>query len=200
MTKPNGAGNGHAASSETKPKRKRGRPSRYSDKLAVEICRRISLGELLKNICNDEHLPAYSTVMHWLWSDEYEHFARFRHLYAQARAAQADAFLEEAMNAARTANDKDSAAAARVLADTIKWAAARLNPQKYGDVLRHAGHDGGPIKHSVGLEKAITAQQAAERQRARLEGPKDDAIDIEAEEIEVSEPAQPISRQDDNTS
>jgi hypothetical protein len=38
----------------------------YSEALAQEICERISVGELLINICNDEHMPTMRSVNQWL--------------------------------------------------------------------------------------------------------------------------------------
>jgi hypothetical protein len=38
----------------------------YSEPLAIEICERISCGELLINICNDEHLPTTRRFYQWL--------------------------------------------------------------------------------------------------------------------------------------
>jgi hypothetical protein len=38
----------------------------FSEPLAIEICERVSSGELLINICNDEHLPTVRRVTQWL--------------------------------------------------------------------------------------------------------------------------------------
>jgi Bacteriophage Sf6, terminase small subunit-like len=38
----------------------------YSEPLAIEICERISSGELLIVICNDEHMPTVRRVTQWL--------------------------------------------------------------------------------------------------------------------------------------
>jgi hypothetical protein len=38
----------------------------YSEPLAIEICERISSGELLINICADEHMPTVRRVTQWL--------------------------------------------------------------------------------------------------------------------------------------
>ena len=38
----------------------------YSEQLAIEICERISSGELLINICADEHMPTVRRVTQWL--------------------------------------------------------------------------------------------------------------------------------------
>jgi hypothetical protein len=38
----------------------------FSERLAIEICERVSSGELLINICADEHLPTVRRVTQWL--------------------------------------------------------------------------------------------------------------------------------------
>lgn len=38
----------------------------FSEPLAIEICERVSSGELLINICADEHLPSVRRVTQWL--------------------------------------------------------------------------------------------------------------------------------------
>jgi hypothetical protein len=42
----------------------------YSEPLAVEICERISSGELLIDICDDEHMPTVRRVTQWLRQDD----------------------------------------------------------------------------------------------------------------------------------
>jgi len=55
--------------------------------------------------------------------------------WTEARLASADSFADEAL---RTARDSDlDPAHARVLVDTLKWAAAKRNPDHYADRSRH---------------------------------------------------------------
>ena len=49
-------------------KRKKGRPSLYTEVLAAQICRRLAEGETLRAICRDPGMPAISTVMGWLFN------------------------------------------------------------------------------------------------------------------------------------
>lgn len=49
--------------------RSAGRPSAYSIELAEEICRRISIGETLIDVCEDANMPPESTVRGWDWDD-----------------------------------------------------------------------------------------------------------------------------------
>jgi hypothetical protein len=49
----------------------------FSEPLAIEICERISSGELLINICADEHLPTMRRVTQWLReSSEFNHLCK----------------------------------------------------------------------------------------------------------------------------
>ena len=43
--------------------RARGRPSRFSDEISEEICRRLAGGESLRSICRSEAMPHLATVL-----------------------------------------------------------------------------------------------------------------------------------------
>lgn len=51
----------------------KGRPTSYSRELADVICEKLSEGTPLARICDDEAMPAYSTVRRW--EDENEEFS-----------------------------------------------------------------------------------------------------------------------------
>lgn len=42
--------------------RKRGRPSKFTQEIADEICRRLAMGESLRSICRDEGFPTEAAV------------------------------------------------------------------------------------------------------------------------------------------
>ena len=48
----------------------------------------------------------------------------------------------------RTTIDSGMVATMRLRCDNLKWLLAKLYPSQYGDVhqMRHAGHDGGPLR------------------------------------------------------
>lgn len=50
----------------TIPPKRTGRPTKYTDALADEICRRIAEGEMLMQIVRDEHMPERKTVYNWM--------------------------------------------------------------------------------------------------------------------------------------
>ena len=142
-----------------------GRPSDYSPKITTEICIRLGLGESLREICRDEHMPDKSTVMRWLASHQ-----EFRDQYAGAREAQADYFAEEILEIADDGtNDwmerqngdgttyevenREVLNRSRLRVDTRKWLMARMAPKKYGDKITQevTGADGAPLVPIINL-------------------------------------------------
>lgn len=134
----------------------RGRPSKFSQALADEICDRLSKGESLRAICSgdeqtaDGFMPHRATVMRWLESNE-----AFREQYARAREAQADHYVDEMLEIAdspnATVNPKTGEPEVRdpqrdrLRVDTRKWIASRLAPKKYGDKITHANDPDAPM-------------------------------------------------------
>ncbi len=143
--------------------KKTGRPSLYTEALAAKICKRLAEGESLRAICAEKAMPAISTVMGWLFNGKHKDFSE---QYAHARARQADALFDEALDIADDASgywstDKDGTKAldhehvqrSRLRVDTRKWAAGKLAPKRYGDKLQHTGEGGGPIRVRPDLSK-----------------------------------------------
>lgn len=107
-----------------------GRPSKYTPELAELICDRIAAGKTLVSICRPTSMPHRNTVYGWLVADEV-----FSGMYARAKERQADALIDEAMARARRSS-RETAAADRLLVDTLKWAAAKFKPHAYGDKVQ----------------------------------------------------------------
>jgi hypothetical protein len=136
-----------------KPK---GRPSKYSDGLAEEICGLLAEGQSLAEICRRGDMPSQRTVYRWLAADE-----GFRQRYAQARETQADRFADEILEIAddgtndwmeRQQGDETTRVAdhehiqrSRLRVDARKWLMAKLAPKKYGDAVALTGGGGGPL-------------------------------------------------------
>jgi len=134
------------------------RPSRYTLKLADEICERLAEGESLRRICRDEHMPNKATVFRWLGLH-----TSFRDQYARAREAQADALADEILDIAddglndsyeddegNRRTDHDVIARSKLRVDARKWIASKLKPKVYGDRV-----DAEPP--GDGLQKALSA-------------------------------------------
>src|SRR5262245_17453262 len=145
------------------PKRKMGRPSSYTERAAQELCEWIAGGGSLRNWCERPGNPDQRTVRRWLRERE-----EFRLQYARAREDQADAFVDQIVNIADSAQDANLA---RVQIDARKWAAGKLRPKVYGDKAAIEFGDktlnaaGSWIDNIARLSK-LAAQEALQNHRA----------------------------------
>ena len=130
-------------------KKKMGRPTKYTEAIIDEICKRMALGESVRQICRSDHMPERQTVYGWLLDPRYEDFMK---RYEQARILQADAIHDELFDIADdgsndwiereigegrtiTVPDHEYINRSRLRVDTRKWIIARMNPKKYGEKL-----------------------------------------------------------------
>lgn len=138
-------------------RKKTGRPSGYTEKIADDICEWIACGKSLRAYCETQGNPSMSMVLRWLAANE-----SFRARYARAREVQADTLADEILHIANTpqlgvvvterstgteTRHADMIEHRRLQVDARKWLAAKMVPQKYGDrqKLEHSGPDGGEI-------------------------------------------------------
>ena len=110
------------------PRQKKiGAPSSYTQELADEICNRIAIGETLRTIIRDSHIPDRATIYRWLETNE-----SFRDQYTHARSQQADHYFEQIIDESFASHD---AQIGRLRVDALKWVASKMQPKKYGDKL-----------------------------------------------------------------
>ena len=111
----------------------------------------IQTGRSLRQVCGDDGMPHFATVMRWIAAD-----ANFASRYARARTAQADALFDrmEAVEEAVSAGEMDSHAA-RVVLDSMRWRASKLAPKVYGDRL-----DVQVTDQRISISGALQAAQA----------------------------------------
>jgi hypothetical protein len=122
-------------------KRPRGRPSKFTQEIAEEICERLSRGEPLAVICRDVKMPDPSVVWDWTKRDE-----AFSQAIARARVAGFDAIADDCM---AIADDRtDDPASRRVRVETRLKLLAKWDPKRYGDKL--------DLKHSGSVDLEIT--------------------------------------------
>ena len=123
-----------------------GRPSKYSQDLADEICARLSEGQSLRTVCKANDMPARASVFKWLREN-----STFSDQYAKAKQESADAMFEEILDIADDGsndwienNDPDNPGyrtngeniqRSRLRVDTRKWAMSKMKPKKYGDKI-----------------------------------------------------------------
>jgi hypothetical protein len=105
-----------------------GRPSKFTQELADEICNRLSHGETLRSIiASSTHLPERRTIYAWLDAQQ-----DFQLQYKKARAEQADYYAELIVDESFSSHD---AGIGRLRVDALKWAASKMAPKKYGDKI-----------------------------------------------------------------
>jgi hypothetical protein len=117
--------------------------SKYSEKLAAEICKRLSSGEPLRAICRDAHMPHWNSVYNWK-----EARPEFAVRIARARDIGFDAIAEEALSIADTpvagikkekSKDgtktitEDMLGHRKLQVETRLKLLAKWSPQRYGD-------------------------------------------------------------------
>ena len=139
------------------PKHPGGRPTKFSKKLADQICERLADGETLTKICESDRMPSRATIYYWLADGNHKEF--FDN-YRTALDLQVDSWVDEMFDIADDgkndySEDKDGnrivnydhikRSALRV--SLRQWNAARRSPKKYGDrsAVEMSGPNGAPI-------------------------------------------------------
>lgn len=109
----------------TAKKPKMGRPTLFTDELALEICERIANGRSLRSVCLDKDMPAMSTVMDWLNNND-----DFSEQYRRACEDRETTHFEEMLTIAdEVLPETAEVARAKLRIDTRKWVLARMNPK-----------------------------------------------------------------------
>lgn len=130
---------------QTKEVTKMGRPSKYTEELAIEICTRLGLGESLRKICLDERMPSLASVMTWLTKkpEFLEQYTRAREIQAETQFDELIDIVDQPPELSHITNkdgelvevkfDSSYVAWMKLRVDTRKWTAARMAPKKYGE-------------------------------------------------------------------
>jgi len=146
--------------------KKIGRPSKYTPELATEICKRLSEGEPLRQICRDDHMPAWQTIYDWMYRDEAlgENGVGLSRAIARARDLGYDAMAEECLVIADTPkfgqvqhmSDKGSSTTVedmlghrKLQIETRLKLLAKFNPKKYGERVQLTGSKEEPVEVHV---------------------------------------------------
>lgn len=113
----------------TASKPTRGRPTLFTDELALEICERIANGRSLRSVCLDKDMPHMATVMRWIDDN-----SEFCEQYRRACEDRETTHFEEMLTIAdEVLPETAEVARAKLRIDTRKWVLARMNPKKYSD-------------------------------------------------------------------
>jgi len=160
------------ATKQPKAPKKIGRPSKYTPELAAEICERLSDGEPLRQICRDDHMPAWQKIYEWMVRDE-----NLSGAIARARDQGYDAIAEDLLQIADTpimgetetssANGltitrQDMLGHRKLRIETRLKLLAKWNPKKYGDRQILAGDKDSPLEVKADLGVFETMLQTVE--------------------------------------
>lgn len=137
-----------------------GRPTKFNQQLAKEVCTRLATGESLRSICRDDHIPTRQTIHRWIIENAGEvrdgdtiTEEGFYYQYARAKEIAMDELAEIALEVAKTplqakktkykADENgqetretvilDAVDRARLHVDTLKWYVGKVAPKKYGN-------------------------------------------------------------------
>lgn len=116
-----------------------GKPAKYSQELANEICETITTSELgLAHLCEaNPHWPERSKIFKWIAK-----YPDFGHNYRKAKEQQTHIcfeYMHELMNEPHiiidpeTGQHKVDSSLLRLKLDHYKWHVAKLKPKDYGD-------------------------------------------------------------------
>jgi len=133
-------------------KTKVGRPTKYSQELADELCAELAEGKSLRTVCLDNDMPSKQTVFRWLRTNE-----NFCDQYARAKVEAVNAWTDEILDIAddgtndwmtievngvkKRVIDHEAIQRSRLRIDTRKWIASKLVPKKYGNKLDVVSND-----------------------------------------------------------
>lgn len=146
--------------------------SKFSNKLWDEIFDRLGNGETLAGICEDKHIPITDqAVRKRVIQDASGELGR---RYAQARDHGLDRLAEELLKLtrgllSRKGLSSEYVQAMRLHVDTLKWYLCKLAPKRYGDQIRHVGHDGGPIEFVTRLHAGRERVRELQDQRGVID-------------------------------
>jgi hypothetical protein len=150
------------------PKKKTGRPSKYTPEIAQQMCDLLAEGVPLREICRREGFPAWRTVYDWMVRDDAAVAAGggagLSASIARAREVGYDSLAEECLSIADDASndwmerlDKDGNAVGWMLnGDHVQRSKLRIetrlkllakwDPKRFGDRVQLAGDADQPIK------------------------------------------------------
>ena len=104
-----------------------GRPTKYTQELADEICRRLLAGNSLSKVSRDDDMPNRDTIHTWLATH-----TEFSDNYVRACKIRRENRFDDLEEVVDTTEDVQRA---RLKVDVIKWQLSKEEPKKYGDKI-----------------------------------------------------------------
>ncbi len=161
------------------PRKKTGRPSKYTPEIAAEMCRLLAEGVPLREICRREGFPEWRTVYDWMARDDLllDGGAGLSAAIARAREIGQDAIAEQIWLDVNQEPERIlSEGGNRIDSGYVQWQRVRAdiglklltkwNPKRYGDKLNLGGDADNPLKiqADVTLFDAILENLETKRQ------------------------------------
>jgi len=161
------------------PKKKIGRPSKYTPEIAQKMCEMLADGIPLREICRQEGFPAWQTVYDWMYRDDAlgDAGVGLSRAIARAREVGQEAIAEQIWMDMNTDPERIlSEGGGRVDSGYVQWQKAKAeiglkllakwNPKRYGDRVQLAGDAENPlaVKADVQIFDAIIENLEAKRQ------------------------------------
>ena len=160
-----------------------GRPSKYTGKLADEICTRIALGNSLRRVCRAADMPDITTIIRWTRENK-----EFCQQYDRACVDRGNHLAEEALEIADQTPETEPVLdkAGKIIdmklhsayvawqknrVDARRWFASKMSPKRFGDKVQTevSGIDGSAIKvETVALDVAILSPESRAALKAAL--------------------------------
>lgn len=147
------------------PKRTRGRPTKRTPQVESRIIEGLSAGTPLTVLCKPDDMPGVTTVYDWMSADQ-----SFSEAIARAREMGWDAIAVEAMEIIDAQPERvvsvtgEDRSETRIDSASVQWAfrraelrlklLAKWDPKRYGEMIKHANPDGGPMTLNVSHEDA----------------------------------------------
>lgn len=165
------------------PKKKTGRPTKYTPEIAEEICKQLADGIPLRQICRQEGFPAWQTVYDWMYRDDAlgEEGVGLSRAIAHARELGQDAIAEDIFNEVSMEPERIlSEGGGRIDSGYVQLIKARAeiklkllakwNPKRYGDRVALAGDADSPLKAQVDVSLFDTLLTTLETRRQAKNG------------------------------
>lgn len=145
----------------------RGRPTDYTEELAAHICTELAAGRSLRDVCNDDDMPAESTVRAWAVEDRNGFSAQYTKAREIGYQSMADELLEIADDGRNDwmerRGEEDAGWQAngehiqrsRLRVDTRKWMLSKVLPKVYGEKVTVGGDPENPVNVVHTIERRI---------------------------------------------
>lgn len=168
--------------SKDAPRKKIGRPSKYTPEIAQQMCEMLADGIPLREICRQEGFPEWRTVYDWMYRDDAlgeggtglsAAIARAREVGQEAIAEQI--WLDMQQEPERILSegggrvDSGYVQLMKARADIGLKLLAKWNPKRYGDRVQLAGDAENPLKAQVDVTLFDTLLTTLETRRQAKE-------------------------------